>query len=520
MATASRMTADEARAITGRAAADPEWFATTILGHDLWPTQRAILRALARPRARVAVKACHSSSKTYTAAEAVLWWVCSGGIAVTTAPTWLQVEELLWGEIRRAHEAARFPLGGTLLKTQLRFTPDCFAIGLSTNEGVRFQGWHGRVLLVFDEAPGVAGTIWEAAEGVAAGGDVRLLAVGNPVETGGPFYDAFARSGSGWVTITIDALDTPNLVGLGPTAEERLARLVALPEDSPELDVAPRPYLVTRRWVRERHADWGEESPIWQARVRGQFPTNDEQAVIPLAWVEAAVRRWQEWDAAGRPGADTLTAVGADIGRTSDKTAFALRSGNVITELRRWGKADTMATAGRLVGLLSAHPLAYAVVDVIGIGAGVVDALRQEGLDARTVAFNASAAARWSDGQDMLDRSGELGFINRRAAAWWHLRELLDPRNGEAIALPPDERLRGDLVAPRWRPVSQGRIQIEAKEDLVKRLGRSTDDGDAVVMAFERPDTTPTLQSGPAPTLYPGSRPQPSRSAPRGRYSN
>jgi len=84
------------------------------------------------------------------------------------------------------------------------------------------------------------------------------------------------------------------------------------------------------------------------------------------------------------------------------------------------------------------------------------------------------------------DRSGELGFANKRSAAWWAMRELLDPAADSVIALPPDDLLTGDLTAPHWRVMSGGHIQVEGKDEIRKRLGRSTDDGDAVVMAFWR----------------------------------
>jgi hypothetical protein len=117
-------------------------------------------------------------------------------------------------------------------------------------------------------------------------------------------------------------------------------------------------------------------------------------------------------------------------------------------------------------------------VDVVGIGAGVVDRLREQRMNVQ--AFNAGNRTDWRD------VSRELQFANLRSASWWNLRELLDPAQGHSIALPPDDLLTGDLTAPRWRQSSGGKILLESKEDLRKanRLGRSTDDGDAVVMAF------------------------------------
>src|SRR5512143_3127190 len=230
--------------------ADPVRFARGLLRCDLWPVQAQILRAVAAS-SRTAVKACHASGKTFVAAVAVLWWVTRfpDGIVVTTAPTWVQVERVLWGEIHRAAQRSRIKYP-PLNQTELKLGPNNYAIGLSTNEGVRFQGFHGdHILIVLDEAPGVLPEIWEAIEGISAGGDVRVLALGNPTVSSGPFFDAFSANRDLWRTFTISAFDTPNLAGLS------LADVLAL--DDGALDIAPNPYLVTRRWVREKWSEWG-----------------------------------------------------------------------------------------------------------------------------------------------------------------------------------------------------------------------------------------------------------------------
>jgi hypothetical protein len=110
-------------------------------------------------------------------------------------------------------------------KTRLDLGPNRYAIGLSTNEGVRFQGWHGKILIVIDEAPGVRPEIYEAIEGIRAGGDVRVLALGNPTVAGGPFYDAFTINRDGWSLFTISAFDTPRV---GSTTRWILSPLMPL----------------------------------------------------------------------------------------------------------------------------------------------------------------------------------------------------------------------------------------------------------------------------------------------------
>ncbi|MGD0114331.1 MAG: hypothetical protein ABSD48_20935, partial [Armatimonadota bacterium] len=101
-----------------------------------------------------------------------------------------------------------------------------------------------------------------------------------------------------------------------------------------------------------------------------------------------------------------------------------------------------------------------------------------DGVPYRVDAFNAGVSTK------LLDISGEFGFTNCRSAAWWSMRELLDPANGHYIALPKDDLLIGDLTAPHWHTGLGGRLQIESKDQVKKRLGRSTDCGDAVVMSF------------------------------------
>jgi len=193
---------------------DPVQFAHQILRHDTWSAQDDILRAI-RDYPRVAVKGCHGSSKTFAIAEAVLWWLArwKNGVVITTGPSWTQVKEIVWGEIRKAAARSIFPYP-TPSQTELRLATGAHAIGLSTDEAVRFQGFHGEHLLVIvDEAPGLRADIWEAIEGARAGGDAHVVALGNPTIAGGVFYDAFTSNRAGWKLFTIDAFATPNLEG-------------------------------------------------------------------------------------------------------------------------------------------------------------------------------------------------------------------------------------------------------------------------------------------------------------------
>jgi hypothetical protein len=329
-------------------------------------------------------------------------------------------------------------------------------MGLSTDQGVRFQGFHGRVLVVLDEAPGVRADVWEAIEGIRAGGDVRVLAIGNPTIASGPFYDAFAAGRTGWRTFTIDAFDTPNLRGW------TLERLLEAGED--ELDDGPRPYLVSRRWVREKHAEWGERSPLWQARVRGQFPDQGEDALLSLAWLEAAQTRElpaapdHEWEA------------GVDVaGPGEDETVLCVRHGPRIVHLQGWARPDPR---GEVLAALEPYKatLARVKVDSVGMGYYFARHLEDCGYRGRVMDVNVGEAPR--------DREK---YANLKAEAYWALRQRFAEGDVGGLA---DERTVGQLAGLRYGHTARGQVAIESKDDARKRGVKSPDRAEAVMLAF------------------------------------
>lgn len=166
--------------------------------------------------------------------------------------------------------------------------------------------------------------------------------------------------------------------------------------------------------------------------------------------------------------------LGVDVARSgSDSTVFAHRMGHVVAEFEEHRKRDTMAVTALIQGALDDT---VPIVDTIGVGVGVVDRLRE--LKIPVIAYTGSA------GTKLKDSSRAYGFSNTRSAAFWKLRELLDPAGEPELALPPDEEMLSDLTAPTW-DIATGtppKIKVEPKDDVVARLGRSPDKGDAVVM--------------------------------------
>ncbi len=218
--------------------------------------------------------------------------------------------------------------------------------------------------------------------------------------------------------------------------------------------------------------------PLRSQLLHGDFSAGREDnpwQVIPTAWVKAAQERWRNRKRAKA----RMETLGVDVARGGgSETVLSPRYGTWFAEQKVYPGASTPdgpAAAGLVMAAL--RDGASVNIDIVGVGAAVYDHLKSNNVQA--VAMDGREESRASD------RSGRLGFINKRAEWWWRLREDLDPDYGVGLAFPPDRALRADLTAPRWRPTHRG-IQVESKEEIVKRLGRSPDRGDALVYANER----------------------------------
>lgn len=210
--------------------------------------------------------------------------------------------------------------------------------------------------------------------------------------------------------------------------------------------------------------------------------SDDPYQVIPTKWVEAAQARWK--DAAARGAFHLIEdqvvcaipqdAIAGDPARGgSDEMAVAARHGSLVFGWSYPGKEVIDGNIGAEKMLLHRRGNSRILIDIVGVGASTFDILKLQGHEPTAVIASASSHYR--------DRSGQFSFANLRAEMWWKLRELLDPAYGATLALPPNPKLLGDLTAPRWSLTLQG-ILVESKEEIRKRLGRSTNDGDAVVM--------------------------------------
>jgi hypothetical protein len=297
------------------------------------------------------------------------------------------------------------------------------------------QGVHStNVLLVCDEASGIAEPVFEAAAGSMSSAGATTILIGNPTRSTGFFWRTHATERGRWFTMKVSGLDSPR---------------------------------VTAEFVQE-HADrYGLNSTAYRVRVLGEFPEADSDTFIAGELVDQAMARDVALDL-------TKAEVwGLDVARFGDDSSVLIkRRGYVVTEPPRvWRQFDTMMLAGAVkheYDLMANNKPALIAIDAIGIGAGVADRLMEQGVP--ILAVNVGEAP-----------STTGRYVRLRDELWGFGREWLASR---VCRLPRDERLRDDLVAPRYTYTSDGRVQIESKQQMRARGLPSPDHADAFLLTL------------------------------------
>ena len=439
---------------------DPVTWIEQRLGVHLWSKQRQIAYSL-RDHRLTAVHSCHGVGKSFIAAMLALWWITSHppgtAFVVTTAPTYQQVLAVLWRELARGHEKGR--LIGRVNRTEWWIGPQLVAFGRKPADynQAAFQGIHAEaVLVLIDEAAGVVKALWDAAASLASSAASRILAIGNPDDPGSHFASVCVP-GSGWNVIGIDAFESPNF------------------SDEPVPDPLRR-LLVSPTWVAERAAEWGTDSPLFIAKVRGEFPDSPTEAVIPLGWIRRCQRDPTEASIEQAWANRTPVELGVDVGAGGDRTVVYARRGARASLVWSGQTPDPMLVVGRTLEAIAAEGATRVKVDVVGIGWGVAGRLaelRSEGLHAaEIVPVNVGAVA-----------SDPTRFPRLRDELWWNVGRELTRTQGWDLREVNDLTV-SELIAPRYAPDSSGRIKVERKDDTRSRLGRSPDHADALLLAF------------------------------------
>lgn len=446
----------------------PQEWVKDKLQETLWSKQIEIMASV-RDNRHTAVHSCHESGKSYTASRIVTWWLDSHppgtAFAVTTAPTGAQVRAILWREINRAHAKGQLP--GKCNQTEWWLGNEMIAFGRKPSEynTQAFQGIHQRyVLVVLDEANGIPKALWDAAETLIANENGRMLAIGNPDDPASYFAD-MCKPGSGFNAIHISAFDTPNFTGeyVPPEVGEQ---------------------LISPLWAEERAAKWGVDSPLYISKVLGQFPPYATDSVVPWSWVQE-VRKPEGPHVARDLGLVQRTILGVDVGAGGDETVIWARRGMKALEKETDHSSDPEVVAAVIMRMARRLKAEAIHIDIIGIGWGVAGLLRKLIRDSR-----ADGSLSWDI--DVIEinvaesPSDREHYQNLRAELWWEVgRELSRLKRWDLSAV--DDDTVAQLIAPKYSIGANGLIKVEKKEDLRSRIGRSTDDADALLMAFYEP---------------------------------
>jgi hypothetical protein len=422
-------------------------FAREIFGITPWSEQEKIFTAADTGERRLAVKSGHRIGKSL--ANAVLIWhhlICRyPQKCAVTAPSEKHLFDALWAEFRGLGN--RFTKDYLWLRDLYDITAEravmkshpaesFVSIKVSRPEQTEaLQGMYAEhVLLIADEASGIPEATFEAAMSSMANPHVLFVMTSQPIRTSGFFADAFRKNPEMWWKRTVSSLDSP---------------------------FAHADYI---NFVKEKY---GEDSNAYRIRVLGEFPTAEEDKVIPRDLIEAATKRQVEIS----PSAPVVW--GLDVGIVA-RSALAKRQGNGLKEpVRHWRKLDTMETAGRVkhewdVTPQKDRPVAICI-DAIGLGRGVADRLRELGLPSRAINVSETPALIHPHYKDL------------RSELWFAVREWLANRD---TVIPDQEELIDELAAPDIKYYSSGKTGAEPKDSMKRRGVESPDLADAVALTF------------------------------------
>jgi hypothetical protein len=454
---------------------DPVEFFREALGVELTSDQREIVESVLTKPVTL-VPSSHGQGKTWVAAMVLLWGVfCWRGLVISTAPTARQMKELLWRYVRQAWDENRSRLGGERGQTFLRLDEIAQAYGFSSRDtsDTNFQGIHAdRLLIIADEACGISPDVWTGMVSCLTDLDNnRLLAIGNPTRTQTPFADACGKNPD--AVIRLAAWQHPNVAPYYRLESDGVHRLQpGLSDDPKELARLPRaiPGAITPAWIEARRSEWGENSPRWQSRIEAVFPVDSEHSVIPIQLLRAARARFQSIPfKPARYGLDV--GDGGDDSAMSEWRGLVLARVGVLPGQGDW--EDVLRAAQWLRGLIEKG--STVAVDRSGVGAGALGDLRRNGV----------AAAPFDWGGAAKDPTQ---YANAKAEQFWSLRIALEKGEVAIAPLGPlEDRAFEELSSIYWRLTPNDKIQIEPKEQTIKRLGRSPDLADAIVGGFCAP---------------------------------
>jgi len=432
----------------------PEDYMQEVLGFAPWTCidaddQLDIVHAI-RDHKRVSVRSGNGVGKTAVAARIAHWFLnCFyKSIVITTAPTTRQVEKLLWGEMRDAHKNAVVDLGGELLQTELRYEDKWYAIGFSTDEKEKFQGFHAPyILIIVDEASGVSDDICEAIEGILTTENARILLIGNPTDPNSFFGSTHLhpKISAEWVRLHISCYNSPNV---------RAGKNVI-------------PALCAYDWPEQKRKAWGEYNPFFIVRVIGNFPDTGEDYLVPYHMVHSALER-------------TITPAGnkifsIDVARFGgDKSVIGRMWGGQFRILKKIFKQDGVYVANKAMEQLKTkgnEDVDEIRVDVIGWGSGCFDDLnrmKRKGTDEEKEMLKNIKLVPVNVSEKPKSKKAKKDYYNLRAQAGFTLRGMFE--EGQIDIDNEDLGIQAANIKYEFR---NGVYLLEEKDKFKERLGKT-----------------------------------------------
>ncbi len=467
---------------------DPRVCAYSLFTDYLTPQQEEVLMSVFKFM-NTFVRSGHGQGKSFDAAVVALCFLMAFAPSkvITLAPSWAQVEKILWTEIAsRWSEATRriaktqeiAGLGGALTLTSLKLGDDHFAVGLSPkieseDWGARITGHHSEnTLVILDEAPSIDERLWEMIKTLLTGANSRLLAIGNPVKPAGAFYNGFQSPVNS--RIKMDIFKTPNFIASGVKSMDDLRKLRDMNFEDREARLKkmknPMPALVSVRWAVERLIEWGEDSPLFQSRVLANFPKKGGGGLVSLYDLEMCAR------AENTPA--SIKALGVDPARSEDRfVMFGLQNFREIFRSVQPGH-DTTVIRDEIAHVGTTGEYDVIAIDVGGLGIGIYDALVEIKQKRRSfpaiLPVNFAAAATQEHERDCANFITEL---------WYVASKLIEKHE---VFLKDEDTLFSELIGRIMGMDSHGKMLFEKKEGYKKRAKRnqSPDIADGFLIAL------------------------------------
>ena len=439
---------------------DPDAFDRDMWPDDLpepWQTKAS---GLVANNDRVAIRSGHGVGKTAWLARRIIWW---GSTRFPwkigcTAPSSSQMFDALWSELAKWHQKMpaalrdkfewkmeRFEfkphpnVGFAVAKTARRETPEALA-GLHSEN----------MLFIIDESAGVDDIIFETARGAMSTVGAKTIMTGNPTRLSGYFFDAFHKNRGFWASMQVASHESSRC-------------------NLQELE----------QWKEE----YGEDSNFFRVRALGEFPTAEDDVIIPLHMVESAVNR-----DVGQIESDEVW--GLDVSRAGqDLCALAKRRGNILVEpIKTWRSDDAMVSVGKVMNEYRDAQVKprQICVDSIGLGGPVADRLAEQGLPIHCVNVSESHSSN--------DR-----YLRLRDEMWEKARSWF---YGRDVKIPRDESFIGEISLVKWKPKSNGKMCVVTKAEMKKDMNKSPDRSEAFCFTFMGMDS---IVRKPKPIRYPRS---------------